>query len=288
MQNSFLTTVLAGVIVALISAIAAYYFAGRQERQRQSFARQLEEQRQLGEKQQSLNERRISAFDELRAQARSRCNAFIGWTERVASLELGALPESLPDKEKKVEAFQNLQETLAAFSGQVVELREQGNKIHSDISSLWDSYVNERPRFDSTTRSVFESFYKELEKRHTSVANALKGDPTTPEGEYYAKVNENIPTYKEMVNIWWGADDLELPWKALGMTGVVPVFALGQPINAYNIKQARRAAWKELREAASKYVATVKEEAEHAQSWDLRAQFDALDQEAFRLLKGRP
>jgi hypothetical protein len=49
MVDTYLTTVVAGVVVAVVGAIAAFYLGGVREKQNRILARQGEEQRRLEE-----------------------------------------------------------------------------------------------------------------------------------------------------------------------------------------------------------------------------------------------
>jgi hypothetical protein len=56
-MDAFLTTVVAGVIVAVVGAIAAFYFGGAREKQKREYERQKEEQRQQEERQKEQQRR---------------------------------------------------------------------------------------------------------------------------------------------------------------------------------------------------------------------------------------
>jgi hypothetical protein len=56
--DTFLTTVVAGVVVAVVGAIAAFYLGGVREKQKRILAKQGEEQRRLEEWRRSRRPRR--------------------------------------------------------------------------------------------------------------------------------------------------------------------------------------------------------------------------------------
>jgi hypothetical protein len=78
--DTFLTTVVAGVVVAEVGAIAAYYLGGVREKQKRILERQVEEQRRLEERKereqqreedrhQRVIDRRAEALDDIGVQA---------------------------------------------------------------------------------------------------------------------------------------------------------------------------------------------------------------------------
>jgi hypothetical protein len=71
-MDAFITTVLAGIIVAVVGAIVAYYFGGVREKRKQEYDRQKEEQIRQEERQKDQNKRRIEAVDGLRSRAPTR------------------------------------------------------------------------------------------------------------------------------------------------------------------------------------------------------------------------
>ena len=97
-MDTFLTTVVAGVVVAVVGAIAAFYLGGVREKHKPILAKQAEEQRRLEEwrreelgrmkerkqceqqreeeRKQRVIERRAEALDDIRVQALYFANAF--------------------------------------------------------------------------------------------------------------------------------------------------------------------------------------------------------------------
>lgn len=73
-MDTLSTTILAGVVVALISVFATYYFSGRREKQNQAFVRQQEREKEL-------NKRRVEALDDTRSHASSFADVFRNLTD---------------------------------------------------------------------------------------------------------------------------------------------------------------------------------------------------------------
>jgi hypothetical protein len=277
MENGFLTTVFAGVIVALIGGIIAFYFGGVREKQK------LVDQREK-----ELNERRFEAVDAMRPRVRSVGNAFRNWTEKVMKLKV-ILPESLP-AEKDSPALRTLQQSITALSAQLAEIREQAEGNRNDMTSLWNFYEERRPYLEDTTRHVIESFAKDFETRHTSVVNALAADPTVG-----AKVDLD-PSQRETFRKMY-ADMLSDPeMNKAEKAAVIPVVTFFvAPFSPFLVwderkkwKQERQEHWEQVRQVTSNHLETVKEAAEHAHDWNLQAHFDAFDAEAVRLVNAAP
>jgi len=62
-MDALITTILAGVVVAVCGAFATYYFGSWRESNRQVYEEHRDEERQREAKQDKLRERRAAAFD---------------------------------------------------------------------------------------------------------------------------------------------------------------------------------------------------------------------------------
>ena len=71
-MDAFLTTVVSGVVVALVGAIAAFYLGGVREKHKRILAKQVEEQRRLEEwRREEQGRRRSFLSNQLKATAAS-------------------------------------------------------------------------------------------------------------------------------------------------------------------------------------------------------------------------
>jgi hypothetical protein len=278
-MDGFLTTILAGIIVALVGGIVAFYFGGVRERQKQRYEQQRDAQNRQEEREKALDERRIQALDATRTRVRSIGEEFMRWSESAShNLEL----PSLPDDEKGAE------EALAAFSGQLQELREQGEKLRNEMSSLWDFYVIEKPYLEDYSRNIVETFTEEFERRHTPVLEALLSDPTA-EAPSAPDWNDYTPSRSSIAKLWKESD-----WEQrLLFLPATPVVAVGLPImrllgiDKEDYENARHEHWGGVLLLVKPYVENVKQAAEHARAWDLQATFDAFDAEVKRVARAR-
>src|SRR5215210_4536060 len=113
-MDALITTILAGAVVALIGAFAAYYFGGRRERQKQVY-----------EERSDLRERRIEVLSEIQVRAYSVTESLGRLAERVAELR-GKIPNHANTTYQSWEKF---------FS-EYEELAQQRDAVLSDIESL--------------------------------------------------------------------------------------------------------------------------------------------------------
>jgi hypothetical protein len=143
--DTFLTTVLAGIIVAIVGAVAAYYFGRRQS-----------EQQGLEEKQQKENERRTEALAEISRRAHSVVAALESWTEKAAKL-----PGQMPD-ESEHRYYLSVFDRWKRFWLSLAEAIEQGKNISEEIESLRRYYRTQKSFLEPKTHKVFTSFDKAL------------------------------------------------------------------------------------------------------------------------------
>jgi hypothetical protein len=83
-MDGLLSTVLAGIIVALIGSFAAYYFGVRQERQRRHYERQRDAEEDQEEIQKVLNRLGAAALDQMRPQILSLVGEFDAWLQALS------------------------------------------------------------------------------------------------------------------------------------------------------------------------------------------------------------
>lgn len=180
-MDTFLTTVVAGVVVAVVGAIAAFYLGGVREKQKRILARQGEEQRRLEEwrrgeqdrieerkereqqreeeRKQRIIDRRAEALDDIRVQALYFANAFRTWTDKAANLEI-------PPKDEVEQAV--------GFSKGLADLIQQADEVSTRLAFLSGHYNAHSPILEEKSRNIVESFEKQGVERHFFLSNQLK------------------------------------------------------------------------------------------------------------------
>src|SRR5215204_4259662 len=93
-MDALITTILAGVVVAVIGAFAAYYFGGRRERQKQVYEERRDVEKQREAKQDVLRERGGKALAKTQTQASVVVEDVKSWAANAARL-----PENMPKTE---------------------------------------------------------------------------------------------------------------------------------------------------------------------------------------------
>jgi hypothetical protein len=161
-MDAFLTTVLAGIIVAVVGAIAAYYFGGVREKRKQEYERQKEERIRQEERQKDQNRRQIEAVDGLRSRAYSAITAFTSWYRR--SMVEG---EDAPyDVAIQGDHFES---TVKRFP----KLIEEGKEVEGQIRDLRLYYAEKTPYLEPETIELIESFYKTLQSLHLRLMDSM-------------------------------------------------------------------------------------------------------------------
>jgi hypothetical protein len=179
--DTFLTTVEAGFVVAVVGAIAAFYLGGVRERHKRIIAMQGEEQRRLEEwrrgeqgriearkkreqqreqeRKQGLIDRRAEALDDIRVQALYFANAFRTWTDKAANLEI-------PPKDEDEQAV--------GFSKGLADLIQQADEVRTRLAFLSGHYDAHSSILEEKSRNIVESFEKQGVERHSFLSNQLK------------------------------------------------------------------------------------------------------------------
>jgi hypothetical protein len=158
--DRFLTTVVAGVIVAIIGAIIAYYFGGVREKQKQTYEMQKEQKREREEKRKEDNARRAEALTEIRNQALPLGEALKGWANSVARL-----PKKIPTTAKN--------EDWLRFGREVTTLLHQRDSASNNMSDLKSYYWAQKPYLEAKQRSLVEPFATEFDGRYTALSKYL-------------------------------------------------------------------------------------------------------------------
>jgi hypothetical protein len=123
-MDALITTIVAGVVVAVIGAFAAYYFGGRQEHYKQVYAKRRDEEKQPEAKQNELRKRRTEALAEIRSRAYSVVEDLKGLVERIASLHA-----RLPGRYTR-------QRSWKAYVDEYARLAQQRDNIVKEMESL--------------------------------------------------------------------------------------------------------------------------------------------------------
>jgi len=179
--DTFLTTVVAGVVVAVVGAIAAFYLGGVREKHKPILAKQAEEQRRLEEwrreelgrmkerkqweqqreeeRKQRVIDRRAEALDDIRVQALYFANAFRTWTGKAANLEV-------PPKDEVEQAV--------GFSKGLADLIQQADEVSTRLAILKGHYNAHSPILEERSRNIIEILEKQGVERHSFLSNQLK------------------------------------------------------------------------------------------------------------------
>jgi hypothetical protein len=179
--DTFITTVVAGAVVAVVGVIVAFYLGEVREKHKQISARRREEQRRLEEwrreeqnrieenkqrehqreeeRNQSLIDRRAEALDDIRVQALYFANAFRTWTDRAANLEI-------PPKDDIEQAI--------GFSKGLADLIQQADEVSTRLAFLRGHYNAHSPILEQKSRNIIESFERQGVERHSFLSNQLK------------------------------------------------------------------------------------------------------------------
>jgi hypothetical protein len=179
--DTFLTTVVAGVVVAVVGAIAAFYLGGVREKHKRILAKQAEEQRRLEEwrreeqgrikerkqreqqreeeRKQRVIDRRAEALDDIKVQASYFANAFRTWTGKAANLEI-------PPKDEVEQAV--------GFSKGLADLIQQAEEVSTRLAILKGHYNAHSPILEERSPDIIELLEKQGVERHSFLSNQLK------------------------------------------------------------------------------------------------------------------
>jgi hypothetical protein len=158
-MDAFIAAVVAGVIVALVSAIAAFYFGGVREEKR----RQVETLRRL-------NERRAEAADGLRGQAYSAAEALKAWAREISDT-LSVL--ALQDEEVEVVPT-GWREQTELFLKAFATFEETGAEVEKRMASLRGYYQARSADLGAEASKVFNTFEGEFEERYQQISDPVK------------------------------------------------------------------------------------------------------------------
>jgi hypothetical protein len=179
--DTFITTVVAGAVVAVVGVIVAFYLGEVREKHKQISARRREEQHRLEEwrreehnrieenkqrehqreevRNQSLIDRRAEALDDIRVQALYFANAFRTWTDRAANLKI-------PPRDDIEQAM--------GFSKGLADLIQQADEVSTRLAFLRGHYNAHSPILEQKSRNIIESFERQGVERHSFLSNQLK------------------------------------------------------------------------------------------------------------------
>jgi DNA repair exonuclease SbcCD ATPase subunit len=175
--DGIVTTILAGVIVALIGAYAAYYFGGLRERHKQE-----------EEAQKELSERRADAVAELRSRASSVGEALKSWANKWARIP-EKIPRAGPSK------------NWAQYGSLFLALHQQEDSLLNSMSSLREFYQRQSPYLEAKHRRLYESFDKDFDSRYTTLSKHLDGVlkyRTTAESKQFLAAYEQLVAQVEI------------------------------------------------------------------------------------------
>jgi uncharacterized membrane-anchored protein YhcB (DUF1043 family) len=179
-MDAFLTTVIAGVVVAIVGGIIAYYFGKRQQRQTQAYEREREEREQLEEKQKERKKQGAEVFGELERQMNSIIDAL---TEHLRRAKV--LPDRQPSGETIMDRLQwdwSAYDVWKPFLLELEALFTRTNEIDKAMTSLRDYYHAHESSLEPTTHTLFASFDEEVISRY--------------QDEFEVWLGENAETYR--------------------------------------------------------------------------------------------
>jgi hypothetical protein len=179
--GTFITTVVAGAVVAVVGVIVAFYLGEVREKHKQISARRREDQHRLEEwrreehnrieenkqrehqreeeRNRSLIDRRAEALDDIRVQALYFANAFRTWTDRAANLKI-------PPRDDIEQAM--------GFSKGLADLIQQADEVSTRLALLRGHYNAHSPILEQKSRNIIESFERQGVERHSFLWNQLK------------------------------------------------------------------------------------------------------------------
>jgi len=180
-MDALTTTILSGVVVAVIGAFATAYFAVRRERRA---------------KQAALRERRVEALAEIQSRAYSVFVDLKGLTESIVRLREEKMPEGTAKASTWLTFFD-------AYAG----LAQQRDDIAKEMQSLRAYYEMQTSYLETTSRNLFPSFDREFEQRYMPLSRHL----------YSAQTRRDHQQIDKMLNTsavdWWFQDFYEtLSW----------------------------------------------------------------------------
>ena len=161
-MDALITTILAGVVVAVVGAFAAYYFGGRRERQKQAYEARRDEERQREAKQDELRERRIEALAEIQGRADSVVVDLKNLAESIVRLHEEEMPKGIARHAIWKEYFDKY-----------ARLAQQRDAIAKEMGSLRAYYDKQIPYLETTSCTLFTSFDREFKKRYMPLSRNL-------------------------------------------------------------------------------------------------------------------
>jgi hypothetical protein len=181
-MDGLVTAILSGIIVALVGAIAAYYFGVRQERLKQAYQQQRDEREDKEEAQRQLNEIGANVLDQMRPQIALLAETYTSWVEVFAKLLSTPRPPT-PEQNKKREEEQSvvafLTRPLPSYDSQTIlneaqVVLDKRDEIAQLVNSLRDFYWHQRPSLPDKTRNLLESFFSQLQRHHSALSGVAK------------------------------------------------------------------------------------------------------------------
>jgi hypothetical protein len=153
-MDAVLPSVVAGVIVAVVSAFAAYYFGGVREKQKQKYERQQEEQRRQEEQEEELNKRR----GEILIEIKSRASVIVEHTRSLAEIYLSLA---------FILRFYRPTLRFEMSVEKCAEIEQLRDSLASERHLLRKFYERQTPYLTPTQRELYEAFDKDFDRRYT-------------------------------------------------------------------------------------------------------------------------
>jgi len=148
-MNALITTIIAGAVVAVIGAFAAYYFGGQREIQKQVYEARREEQR-------GLNRQRVEAFDEIRTRVSSGTQAIIDWCKIVMRVPIAS------PSENDVESFRAPEKVWRPYFERVQAVTEKADELENELEHLRSYYQANEEYLKPSTRSRLDAFEDQI------------------------------------------------------------------------------------------------------------------------------
>jgi hypothetical protein len=152
-MDGLIATIIAGLVVTVIGAILAFYFGGVREKHKREYEQQEA-------KQSELTRRRTEAIDQLRPRVYGIVTDVRSLGEKATNV-VGKLPTGFVGRNFGSEP--KLHEILRAYD----QIMMQRDSIATEMEALRRYFMVEATYLPVTTRSIFESFNEEFDRRFT-------------------------------------------------------------------------------------------------------------------------
>jgi hypothetical protein len=166
-MDGIITTVLAGVIVALIGAYAGRDYERQRDAEKQLEERRREEQEEQQEIQKELNKLGADRLDQMRPQILSVVGAFVDWLEALSEYENEVSGE-------KEDGYYLSRAILRRLREKADSYVERGSVVSHKMSTLRLYYWERKPALSKRARVLFDSFDNEFQQHHAALLNTTK------------------------------------------------------------------------------------------------------------------